>query len=200
MQFVANDVRYAIRVARIDGQVLVEGFGLEGPARGQLQLRSELRQLVEGEFRIDLCSVGLHNIDGFSTYIFGAICPQDGEGAALVLPFCNTKAMTLHLKEIAAAVAPGGHAILILDQAGWYISKAFPVPPNMTLVPLPPKSPELNPAENIWQFMRDNWLSNRVFTSYTNIIDHCCYAWNKLVDQPWLIISIGTRQWANRSY
>jgi hypothetical protein len=55
-------------------------------------------------------------------------------------------------------------------------------------VSLPPKSPELNPVENIWQFMRDNWLSNRVFTSYTNIVDHCCYAWNKLVDQPWLIM------------
>lgn len=59
---------------------------------------------------------------------------------------------------------------------------------------------KLNPVENNWQFMRDNWLSNRVFTSYTNIVDHCCYAWNKLVDQPWLIMSIGTRQWATRSY
>ena len=91
------------------------------------------------------------------------------------------------------------HAILVLDQAGWHVSKTLPVPPNITLVSQPPKSPELNPDENIWQFMRDNWLSNRVFTSYTNIVDHCCYAWNKLVDQPWLIMSIGTRQWANRS-
>ena len=81
----------------------------------------------------------------------------------------------------------------------WHVSKTLPVPPNITLVSLPPKSPELNPVENIWQFMRDNWLSNRVFTSYANIVDHCCYAWNKLVDQPWLIMSIGTRQWANRS-
>jgi len=100
--------------------------------------------------------------------------------------------MALHLEEIAAAVAPGAHAILVLDQAGWHVSKTLPVPPNITPVPLPPKSPELNPVENIWQFMRDNWLSNRVFTSYA--VDHCCYAWNKLVDQPWLIMSIGTRQ------
>jgi hypothetical protein len=96
--------------------------------------------------------------------------------------------MALHLEEIAAAVAPGAHAILVLDQAGWHVSKTLPVPPNITLVSLPPKSPELNPVENIWQFMRDNWLSNRVFTSYTNIVDHCCYAWNRLVDQPWLIM------------
>jgi transposase len=107
--------------------------------------------------------------------------------------------MALHLEEIATAVAPGAHAILVLDQAGWHVSKALPVPPNITLVPLPAKSPELNPVENIWQFMRDNWLSNRIFKSYQDILDHCCYAWNKLADQPWLIMSIGTRQWANRS-
>src|ERR1700704_1569406 len=132
-----------------------------------------------------------------SAYIFGAICPQQGKGAALVLPSCNTEAMALHLQEIATAVAPGAHAILVLDQAGWHVSKALPVPPNITLVSLPAKSPELNPVENIWQFMRDNWLSNRVFTSYTNILEHCCQAWNKLTDQPWRIMSIGMREWAN---
>lgn len=106
--------------------------------------------------------------------------------------------MALHLQEIAAAVAPGAHAILVLDQAGWHISKGLPVPENITLVSLPAKAPELNPVENIWQFVRDNWLSNRVFKSYDDIIDHCCFAWNKLVEQPWKIISIGTRQWAQR--
>jgi transposase len=133
-----------------------------------------------------------------SAYIFGAICPRDGKGAALVLPSCNTAAMALHLEEIAAAVAPGAHAILVLDQAGWHTSKKLPVPPNITLVPLPAKSPELNPVENIWQFMRGNWLSNRIFKSYEDILDHCCFAWNRLVDMPWKIMSIGTREWAHR--
>ena len=55
---------------------------------------------------------------------------------------------------------------------------------------------ELNPVENIWQFMRENWLSNRVFKSYDDIVDHCCYAWNTLVDQPWKIMSITRRDWA----
>ena len=64
-------------------------------------------------------------------------------------------------------------------------------PDNITLLPVPPKSPELNPVENIWQFMRDNWLSNRVFKSYGDILDHCCFAWNKLIDMPWKIMSIG---------
>ena len=56
-----------------------------------------------------------------------------------------------------------------------------------------------NPVENVWQFMRDNWLSNRVFRSYGDILEHCCFAWNKLVDQPWTIMSIGLRDWAHRS-
>ncbi|MGH8164280.1 MAG: IS630 family transposase [Rhodanobacteraceae bacterium] len=134
-----------------------------------------------------------------STYIFGAICPAEGKGAGLVLPRCTTEAMTLHLAEIATMVAPGAHAILVLDKAGWHISKALVVPANITLVPLPAKSPELNPVENIWQFMRDNWLSNRVFKSYDDIVDHCCCAWNKLIDQPWKIMSIGIRDWEYRS-
>lgn len=134
-----------------------------------------------------------------STYIFGAICPAEGKGAGLVLPRCTTEAMTLHLAEIATMVAPGAHAILVLDKAGWHISKALVVPANITIVPLPAKSPELNPVENIWQFMRDNWLSNRVFKSYKDILDHCCFAWNKLIDQPWKIMSIGLREWAHRS-
>jgi putative transposase len=62
----------------------------------------------------------------------------------------------MHLEEISIAVAPGAYAILILDQAGWQVSTKLPVPDNITLLPLPPKSPELNPAENIWQFMRGN--------------------------------------------
>ena len=63
--------------------------------------------------------------------------------------------------------------------------------------PLPSKSPELNPVENIWQYMRDNWLSNRIFAGYEDIVDHCCFNWNKLVDRHWLIMSIGLRQWAH---
>jgi transposase len=65
------------------------------------------------------------------------------------------------------------------------------LPDNITIVLSPSRSPELNPVENVWQFLRDNWLSNRVFTSYDDIVDHCCEAWNKLVDQPWTIMSIG---------
>jgi transposase len=74
----------------------------------------------------------------------------------------------------------------------------LPVPTEITLLPLPAKSPELNPAEYIWQLMRDNWLSNRVFTSDKDITDRCCFAWNKLIDQPDRITSIESRDWARR--
>jgi hypothetical protein len=91
----------------------------------------------------------------------------------------------------------GAGAVLLLDQAGWQLSGEVNVPTNITLLPLPPKCPELNVMQNIWQFMRDNWLSNRVFRHHDDIVDHCCHAWNKLISQPWRIMSIGLRKWAH---
>ncbi len=113
------------------------------------------------------------------------------------MPYCNSDAMDHHLAEISEAVDDNAHAVVLLDQAGWHTTKKLNIPENITLMPLPPRAPELNPVENIWQFMRDNWLSNRVFKSYDDIVDHCCFAWNRLIDQPWTIISIGTRKWAH---
>ena len=80
--------------------------------------------------------------------------------------------MNLHLAEIATQIAPGAHAALLVDQAGWHLSGRLIVPPNITLIALPAKCPELNPQENIWQFMRDNWLSNRIFKSFDDIVDN----------------------------
>ena len=105
--------------------------------------------------------------------------------------------MTAHLAEISAAVAPGAHAVVILDQAGWHMSKALVVPDNITLLPLPPRSPELNPVENVWQYLRENWLSNRVFRGYEDILALCRDAWNRLTDRPWKIMSIGLRDWVH---
>jgi hypothetical protein len=65
---------------------------------------------------------------------------------------------------------------------------------------LPPRAPELDGQENIWQFMRQNWLSNRIFKSFDDIVDHCCYAWNTLIDQPWKIMSIARRDWTAMGY
>ncbi len=130
-----------------------------------------------------------------SAWIFGAICPKRGVGAGLVLPRCNTEAMQWHLDEISSQVAPGAHAVLIVDRAGWHTTNKLTIPHNITIMPLPPRASEINPVENIWQFMRDNWLSNRIFSSYDEIVAICCEAWNKLIDQPWKIMSIGMRDW-----
>lgn len=92
--------------------------------------------------------------------------------------------MSLHLAEIALMVAPGTHAVVLMDQPGWHMTGKLVVPGNISIVALPAKCSELNPDKNIWQFMGDNWLSNRVFTSYDNIVNHFCEAWNRLIDQP----------------
>jgi hypothetical protein len=136
-----------------------------------------------------------------SAYLFGAICPERGTGAAVVMPRADTQAMQHHLDEIASNLAPKAHAIVVLDQAGWHTTGwhttgKLRVPANLSLLPLPPKSPELNPVENVWQFIRQNKLSNRIFDSYATILIAACQAGNSLAADPKRITSIGTRQWA----
>jgi hypothetical protein len=132
-----------------------------------------------------------------SLYLFGAICPARGTGAALALPFADTEAMQLHLDEISLHVAEAAHAVLLLDRAGWHTTAELDVPDNMTLIFLPSRAPELNPTENIWQYLRQNWLSNRIFDSYDAIVDAACEAWRKLLADPDVITSIGMRDWAH---
>ena len=105
--------------------------------------------------------------------------------------------MNLHLAEISRIVAPDSHAVVLLDGAGWHQTGGkLQVPNNISLLKLPAYSPELNPAENIWQFLRQNHLSNRVFDSYDAIDDACCDAWNALAKESGRIRSIATRPWA----
>jgi hypothetical protein len=132
-------------------------------------------------------------------YLFGAICPARKLGAGLVMPCANTEAMNKHLAEIAKAVSPGAHAALLLDQAGWHGSQDLIVPENVTLVPLPPYSPELNPVENVWEYLRKNKLSNRLYQTYEDIVEACCEAWNFLMAVPEQIASIAARSWAKVS-
>ena len=114
-----------------------------------------------------------------------------------MLPFANAAAMRLHLEEISRQVTPGAHAVLVLDGAGWHgLAALGEVPRNLTLLPLPPYSPELNPVENLWQHLRQNQLSLRVWPDYTAIVDTCCQAWNTLMAMPDRIASITRRDWA----
>lgn len=122
---------------------------------------------------------------------------QRGVGTALALPYADTEAMQMHIDEIARTVARGSHAVLLLDRAGWHTTDKLRVPKNMTLILLPSRAPELNPVENIWQYLRVNWLSNRAFETFDDIIESACNAWNRLTDQPNVITSIGMREWAH---
>jgi len=113
-----------------------------------------------------------------------------------VLPHANSYAMNLHLKETSALVSAGAHCVLTVDGAGWHqLGAKLMLPSNISLLHLPPYSPELNPVENIWQFLRQNFLSNRVFTTYTDIVDACCDAWNALMAIPDRIRSIASRDY-----
>ena len=132
-----------------------------------------------------------------STCIFGAICPERAVGAAMIMPYADTEAMNLHLEEISAAVTPGAQAVLVCDGAGWHQrGKKLVVPDNITLLPLPPYSPELNPMENVWAYLRQNKLCALVRPTYEDIVDACQSAWRFLIDDPDRIRSIGIREWA----
>ena len=132
-----------------------------------------------------------------SAYIFGAICPDRATGAAMIMPCADTWAMNLHLKEISAEVAPDAHAVLVCDGAGWHQrGKKLSIPDNITLLSLPPYSPELNPMENVWDYLRQNKLSALVWDTYDQILDACQNAWRFLINDPDQIRSIETRQWA----
>jgi transposase-like protein len=129
-------------------------------------------------------------------YLFGAVCPERAVGAGLVLPYADTEATGLHLAEIGRHVAPGAHGVVVLDRAGWHGAGDLVVPGNITLLPLPSYAPELNPVENVWEYLRQNKLGHRVWPDYDAIVATCCEAWNWLVAAPDRLASITRREWA----
>ena len=130
-----------------------------------------------------------------SLYLFAACRPGTDEAFALALPEATTASMAVFLERFAHGLEPGVHAGLILDRAGWHVARRLPVPANVTLVPLPPYSPELNPVENLWQYLKHNFLNARVFESYEAIVEACCAAWTRLRALPGQIRSITSRDW-----
>jgi hypothetical protein len=130
-----------------------------------------------------------------SAYVFGAVCPERKTGAAVVMPAVGIDAMNEHLAAISHCVSAGAIAVLVLDQAGWHTSPRLTLPDNIVLLPLPPYAPELNPVENIWEYMRQNWFGHQVWRSYKAIVDACCNAWNKLMAMPEQIASLTQRSW-----
>jgi len=128
-----------------------------------------------------------------SAYIFGAICPTAQKSSALVFTSVGSDEMNLHLIEISKTADAKTHIVIIMDRAPWH--KSVIIPQNMTIIYLPPYSPELNPVEQVLDYLRSNYFSNRCYETIETIFDACCDAWELFSSQPKLITSIGTRSW-----
>jgi transposase len=133
-----------------------------------------------------------------SAYLFAAVRPATGEDFCLVLPRVSTEAMDRFLLDFAAPVPATTHALMVLDGAGWHDQRSVTIPSNVTLVELPPYSPDpgsspgqaLNPVERIWLYLRERYLSHRLLADYDAVVDACCRAWNALTAEPGRIKSL----------
>ena len=112
------------------------------------------------------------------------------------MPYANMQTMQIHLEHISLKVPEGRHAIIVLDQAGWHTSSKLKRPENLTLISLPPASPELNPTEQVWRQLREDHLANRCYKNEEDIVNVCCEAWNAFEDKPGSIKSLCSRKWA----
>ncbi|MDD5494567.1 MAG: IS630 family transposase [Dehalococcoidia bacterium] len=131
-----------------------------------------------------------------AAYGFGAVCPAEDKAAALGMTKANSEAMQQHLEVIAEAVASGKHAVLVVDRAAWHVTAKLRVPANLSLLPLPPYSPELNPVEQVGQQLRHSDGANRCFKNYDDIVEVCCQAWSRFAKQPDAIRTLCSRKWA----
>lgn len=130
-------------------------------------------------------------------YLYGAANPLNGDSVALLAPTVGTGLMNVFLRMLSEHVQADVHIVLVLDNAGWHVAKALRVPSNITLLPLPPYSPELNPIERLWLWLKEHHLSNRVYADYDALLDAGSQAWNQLT--PERIQSICTTAWLERT-
>ena len=129
--------------------------------------------------------------DGYrSVYLFGAVCPARDLGCALILPRCDAAAMELFLAGLGDHVAPGAHAVLVLDGAGWHTAKDLRWPATISPLPLPAYSPELHPQERVWAFVRQHYLALRRFRDHTALLDACQHAWRRFINAPGRVRSL----------
>jgi transposase len=123
-------------------------------------------------------------------YVFSALCPASGDAAGLITPNVNTGTMNAFLEQFAAGLPPDVHAAMVLDRAGWHTARALKVPANVTLVLLPPKSPQLNPTENLWHYLRSHYWSNRLYPAWEDLKQAAVTAWRAVCLVPELIKSV----------
>ncbi len=114
-----------------------------------------------------------------SLYVMGAACPQTGQTIGFLAPHLDTNIINVFLEQFSRELLPGVHAVLVWDQAGFHTAKALQVPTNVTILPLPPYSPELNPIENLWHYLRSHYWSNRSYEDYDALSQTAAAAWQK---------------------
>jgi hypothetical protein len=131
-----------------------------------------------------------------AVWLCGAVCPARDTGVALVLPRSDTGAMQLLLDELAKAVEPGAHAVVLLDRAGWHTTENLVMADNLTLALLPSYSPESNAIERLWLYLRERFLSHGVWPACQDIVDACCRAWNAVRAEDGRIRSLCSLDWA----
>mgnify|MGYP001164086367 FL=1 len=129
------------------------------------------------------------------TSIYGAVCPSTEQSVGLVLAYANTTCMSLHIDEIARSVPEGRHALVIMDGAGWH--QEFHGRSNVSLLKIPLYSPELNPCEQVWQYIKDKWLKNRCYKDYDDILSVAVEAWQNFTAENGRIRSLCSRDWAS---
>jgi DDE superfamily endonuclease len=181
---------------------LIEGVAREHPReRVELWFTDEARVGQKGQVTHVWYQKGVRprgaRQQGFSSaHLFGAVCPEREAGVALVLPEVSTAAMSVFLAELSRPLPSGTQAALVLDGAGWHVSEGLTVPANLTLIQLPPYSPELNPVERVWEYLRHRWLSHRVLAGgYEAVVDAACAAWNALLAEPGRLRSLTSFPW-----
>jgi transposase len=132
-----------------------------------------------------------------SAYLFGAIGPPAASARRWRFLMPTPRRCSFISMRSRATVAAGAHVVLIFDRAGWHTSGKLDMPDNITPIWLPSRAPELNPVENVCQYLRANWLANTVFETFDDIIEPICHASNQFTAQPETIASIGRRDWAH---
>lgn len=128
-------------------------------------------------------------------YLFGAVCPATGDSEALIAPCMNMDVMEKHLALISKKVPEGRHGVIVVDGAAWHQYHLTDKFDNLSIIKLPPYSPELNSIEQVWQWLRQNELANRCFKSYEDIVDECSRAWNSFISDVSRVIKLCSRDW-----
>ena len=134
-----------------------------------------------------------HQVVREYVYVMSAVSPKDGRLVSLVMPWVDSEVMSIFLSHTAQEF-PDDLCVLIFDGAGWHRANDLRVPKNMVLIPLPPYSPELNPVEHIWDYLRDA-LGNKILHSLDEVIDFLCATITPLFQQPEVVRSMTCFDW-----